>query len=40
MNTALDSWIAIAEETKRVDRLSSVLGRECYWQLMDLAHHY
>ena len=35
MNNALDSWIAIAEETKRVDRLSSVLGREC-WQLVDL----
>src|SRR5258706_1102473 len=35
MNNALDSWIAVAEETKRVDRLSSVLGREC-WQLMDL----
>ena len=35
MNNALDSWIAIAEETKRVDRLSSVLGREC-WPLIDL----
>ena len=35
MNNPLDNWIAMAEETKRVDRLSSVLGREC-WQLRDL----
>jgi hypothetical protein len=35
MNNALDRWIAVAEETKRVDRLSSVLGREC-WPLRDL----